>query len=184
MATAGQLAAYEVRVLGRDGGWRRTQWDVVADREAELMLGIGAQTDVEAPADEVARAPVGTWVRQGRTGALTGSDELYEMFGIPVGTPLTAVLIRSHVHPLDYPLVEQAWRTWLADSEAHAVRFRTVLPDGTTRHLESTGGRWPSAMAARARSAASRSTSRPACGLPRVGRRGLIPAESDRTRWA
>jgi hypothetical protein len=30
MATAGWLAGYEIRVLGRDGGWRRMQWDIVA----------------------------------------------------------------------------------------------------------------------------------------------------------
>ncbi len=139
MATAGQLASYEMRVLGRDGGWRRMQWDVVADRGTELMFGVGAQSVVGESADGVAGAPVGTWVRQGRAGTFTWSDELYAMFGIPVGTPLTDGLIRSRIHPQDYPLVEQVWRARLADSDAHCVHFRTILPDGTTRHLESTG---------------------------------------------
>jgi PAS domain S-box-containing protein len=139
MATAGWLSGYEIRVLGRDGGWRRLQCDVVADRGTELMFGVGAEIVVGASADGVARAPVGTWVRQGRAGTFTWSDELYAMFGIPVGTPLTDGLIRSRIHPRDYPLVEQVWRARLADSEAHGVRFRTILPDGTTRHLECTG---------------------------------------------
>ena len=139
MATEGWLAGYEVRVLGRDGGWRRMEWDIVADRGTELMFGVGAEIVVGESADGVARAPVGTWVRQGRAGTFTWSDELYAMFGIPVGTPLTDGLIRSRIHPQDYPLVEQVWRARLADSEAHGVHFRTILPDGTTRHLESTG---------------------------------------------
>ena len=139
MATAGQLAGYEIRVLGRDGGWRRMQCDIVADHGTELMFGVGAQIVVGESADGVARAPVGTWVRQGRAGTFAWSDELYAMFGIPLGTPLTDGLIRSRIHPRDYPLVEQVWRARLADSDAHGVRFRTVLPDGTTRHLECTG---------------------------------------------
>ncbi len=139
MATADWLAGYEIRVLGRDGGWRRMQWDIVADRGTELMFGVGAEIFVGESADGVARAPVGTWVWQGRAGAFTWSDEVYAMFGIPVGTPLTDGLIRSRIHPWDYPLVEQVWRARLADSEAHGVRFRTTLPDGTTRHLECIG---------------------------------------------
>ena len=139
MATAGQPAGYEIRVLGRDGGWHRIHCDTVADRGTELMFGVGAQIVVGEPADGVARAPVGTWVWQGRAGAFTWSDEVYAMFGIPVGTPLTDGLIRSRIHPSDYPLVEQVWRARLADGEAHGVRFRTILPDGTTRHLECTG---------------------------------------------
>ncbi len=139
MATEGWLAGYEIRVLGRDGGWRRMQWDIVADRGTELMFGVGAEIFVGESADGVARAPVGTWVWQGRAGAFTWSDEVYAMFGIPVGTPLTDELIRSRIHPWDYPLVEQVWRARLADSEAHGVRFRTTLPDGTTRHLECIG---------------------------------------------
>jgi PAS domain S-box-containing protein len=139
MATEGQLAGYEVRVLGRDGGWRRMRWDIVADRGTELMFGVGVEIFVGESADGVARAPVGTWVWQGRAGAFTWSDEVYAMFGIPVGTPLTDGLIRSRIHPWDYPLVEQVWRARLADSEAHGVRFRATLPDGTTRHLECIG---------------------------------------------
>ena len=136
----GGLAGYEIRVLGRNGSWRRMQWDIVADRGTELMFGVGAEIIVGESADGVARAPVGTWVRQGRAGTFTWSDELYAMYGIPVGTPLSDGLIRSRIHPWDYPLVEQVWRARLADSEAHGVHFRTTLPDGTTRHLECTGG--------------------------------------------
>jgi PAS domain-containing protein len=139
MGTVGRLAAYEIRVLGRDGDWRRIQWDVVADRGTELMFGVGAEIIIEGSADEVSRAPVGTWSWRGRRGTLTWSDEMYVMFGIPVGTPLTNGLIRSRIHPRDYPLVERVWRARLADSEAHGVHFRTILPDGTMRHLECTG---------------------------------------------
>jgi len=85
MATEGWLAGYEIRVLGRDGGWRRMQWDIVADRGTELMFGVGAEIFVGESADGVARTPVGTWVRRGRAGTFTWSDELYAMFGIRSG---------------------------------------------------------------------------------------------------
>lgn len=108
-ATAGRLAGYEVRVLGRDGGWLGLQWDVVVHRGAELMVGVGVQVVVGESSDGVARAGVGTWVRQGRAGTFTWSDELNAMFGLPVGTPITDALIRSRIHPEDYPLVGQVW---------------------------------------------------------------------------
>jgi PAS domain-containing protein len=113
------------------------QWDVVADRGAELMFGVGAQ--VGECADGGVRLLVGTWIWQVGQGTFTWSDELYAMFGIPVGTELTDALIRSRIDPRDLPLLDQVWRARLADDDAHGVRFRTLLPDGTTRHLECTG---------------------------------------------
>ncbi|MBW0088771.1 PAS domain-containing protein [Pseudonocardia sp. KRD-184] len=139
MTTAGTLEGYEMRVLGRDGGWRRMRWDMVADRETELVFSVGARIETGESVDGVARPLVGTWAWQGRAGTFTWSDELYDMFGLPIGTALTDALIRSRIHPQDHPLVEQVWRARLADGDAHGVRFRTVLPDGTTRHVECTG---------------------------------------------
>ena len=182
MATEGWLAGYEIRVLGRDGGWRRMQWDIVADRGTELMFGVGAEIVVGESADGVARAPVGTWVRQGRAGTFTWSDEVYAMFGIPVGTPLTDGLIRSRIHPWDYPLVEQVWRARLADGEAHGVRLsddpagRDDAPSGVHRAGDGSG-RWPRDYGPRHH---DRCHGR-AGGRPRVRGRGLSPKATSAT---
>ena len=139
MTASGRLAGREVRVLGRDGGWHRLMWDVVADHDAELMCGIGTRIEVGECADGRPRRLVGTWVRQGGAGTATWSEEMYTLFGIPLGTALTDALVMSRVAPGDRPLVEQVRQARLADGDAHGIRFRTLAPDGTTRRLESAG---------------------------------------------
>lgn len=139
MTASGGPAGHEVRVLGRDGGWHRLMWDVVADHDAELICGIGTPIDVGECPDGRSRRLVGTWVRRGGAGTTTWSDEMYTMFGIPVGTAVTDALVTSRIVPGDRPLVERAQQARLADGDAHGVRFRTLAPDGTTRHLECTG---------------------------------------------
>ena len=159
MGTAGRLAAYEIRVLGRDGDWRRIQWDVVADRGTERCSASARRSSLRGQPTR-RRPPVGTWSWRGPGGTFSWSDELYVMFGIPVGTPLTNGLIRSRIHPRDYPLAERVWQARLADSEAHGVHFRTILPDGM-HDLECTGRVVARGGGRRSRSAASRSMSRP-----------------------
>lgn len=137
MATSGRLTGHPVRVLGRDGGWRRRRWDVVADQGTELMCGVSEHGEAGVHPGGSDRRRVGTWVQQDR--AVTWSDEVYAMFGIPVGAALTGALVMSRVDPRDRALVTRVWRARLVDTESHGVQFRTLAADGTTRRLECTG---------------------------------------------
>jgi PAS domain-containing protein len=139
ITAGGGRTGREARRLCRDGRYRCVRYDLAADVGAELLYAVGVDVSDRRPPLEEARVPVGTWVRDVRACALTWSDELYAMNGLPVGTPLTDALVRSLVHEQDRPLVDGAWYASLVDSDAHTARFRALRPDGTVRHLESTG---------------------------------------------
>jgi PAS domain-containing protein len=131
--------SHEARRFCRDGCYRRVRWDLPGDLAAELLYAVGADISDRKPPVEEARVPVGTWVHDIRACTLTWSDELYAMYGLPVGAAVTDALIRSRIHEQDRPLVDGTWRAALVDGDAHWTRFRAVWPEGTVRHLDSTG---------------------------------------------
>jgi PAS domain S-box-containing protein len=131
-------AGYEMRLLCRDGNYRWTQWDTVSDPATELVYGYGVDITAGKPPLKESRVSVGTWTRDIDTGSVSWSDELYAIFGLPVG-PLTDEQIRARIHPEDHPLVEGAWRASLAAEDAHAANYRVVRPDGSIRLVHSTG---------------------------------------------
>jgi len=55
-------------------------------------------------------AKIGSWRLVENKKELYGSDETYEIYGIPKGTPLTFKLILSCIHPDDRSLISQYWR--------------------------------------------------------------------------
>ena len=69
------------------------------------------------------------------TNELTWSEQLYRIYDLEVGTPLTLELIRSRVHPEDRGLhdkiVEQA-RNGANDFEWH---YRLIMPDQSIKYL-------------------------------------------------
>jgi PAS domain S-box-containing protein len=133
------LVGYDVRRLCRDGSFRWIRWDMLADPATELLYGVGVDVTDQKPPTAGVRVSVGTWVRDVEDRRVAWSDELYGMYGLPVGTPLTDAVILSRIHPQDHPLVDGAWRASLADTDSHTARFRALRPDGTVRYLESTG---------------------------------------------
>jgi PAS domain S-box-containing protein len=142
MRAGGVRTGYEVRLLCRDGRYRWTRWDTVADQDAELLYGVGVDIGDQKPASELddERVVVGTWVRDVRARTLTWSDEMYGMFGIPPGSELTDDEVQARIHPQDRPLVEGAWRaSLLAGEDAHWADFRVIHSAGTVRYLHSAG---------------------------------------------
>jgi PAS domain S-box-containing protein len=137
MQTSDAPLGIHLRVLCRDGTWPWTRWQIVADPASELIYSIGEGTGEVSPGQ--GRAHVGTWVRDVEGGAVEWSDEVYEMFGLPVRTTLNDGLVSALIHPQDLPLVDGAWRASIADEDDHAAQFRVTRPDGTIRILRSTG---------------------------------------------
>lgn len=138
MQTGGVRTGVEVRMLCRDGAGLWTRWETVVDPTTELFYGVGVDISDEMPPVR-RRVHVGTWTRDTVGGTLAWSEELYGMFGIPVGTTLTDELIKTHIHPQDHPLVDGAWRASIDDEDTHSADFRITRPDGTIRTLHSTG---------------------------------------------
>jgi PAS domain S-box-containing protein len=69
------------------------------------------------------------------TDQITWSDELYRIFGIPRGTPVTLDLIRARVHPEDAHLVRDVIDQARQDGSDFEFEHRLLMADGSVKHL-------------------------------------------------
>ncbi|MBV9774445.1 MAG: PAS domain-containing protein [Gemmatimonadetes bacterium] len=134
----------EVRVLHVRSTWRY-------DAEGRRIGGAGTFQDVteQAAAEaEVARqrelleesqrlAHVGSWEFDLRTKAVTWSDELYRMAGVPkTDAPLTLASLCRIVHPDDFPHVKANVERAVATGEVIDQECRLIHPDGAMRLIQ------------------------------------------------
>jgi len=107
-----------------------------------LILGavIAERADAEerlAEAQEVAH--VGSWSWDIDSDRATWSAELYRLYGITEGTPMTYGSFLDTIHPDDRDRVRSAVDQALADTTPFAVDHQVVTPDGRVRWLHSRG---------------------------------------------
>ena len=67
------------------------------------------------------------------------SDEWYRIYGFDPELPLSRETVLQRVHPDDLENVIQQTEKALRERADHVLNFRIILPDGTVKHLESTG---------------------------------------------
>jgi PAS domain S-box-containing protein len=90
-------------------------------------------------AEAQAIAHVGSWEWDILTHRVTWSDELYRIYGLPIGAPAAYEAFVARIHPEDRASVEAVLARSLADGKAVEYEWRLVRPDGTTRHVQSRG---------------------------------------------
>jgi len=75
------------------------------------------------------------------TDEITWSDELYRIYEIEIGTPVTRQLIRTRVHPEDVSLVERMKMIHQAQGGADAFewQYRLLMPDHSIKFLHAVG---------------------------------------------
>lgn len=85
--------------------------------------------------EDMARAQsvgqIGSWRLDTREDVLTWSDEVYRIFGVPRGTPLTYRTFLDRVHPDDRDFVDERWQAALR-SEPYDIEHR-LLVDGQVK---------------------------------------------------
>ena len=81
----------------------------------------------------------GSWEWTLATNVVTWSDELYRIFGLPIGDPITFEALLGRVHPDDRSGVTQLIRDALTRCGRFVHSERIVRPDGSIRELESIG---------------------------------------------
>jgi PAS domain S-box-containing protein len=83
---------------------------------------------------------MGNWELDIKTNTLQWSDETYRIFGMtPDAVVPTYELFLEHVHPDDRSSVEAAVTQALETKETYSVDHRSLLPDGTVRHIHERG---------------------------------------------
>ncbi len=92
----------------------------------EAQAHAGAGFDFRK-AQELAR--IGLWCLPGHDEPMRCTEELYHIFGIPVGTPLSCEQLLERVHPNDRPFVEESWKE-ASGGKACDIEHRIVV-DGS-----------------------------------------------------
>jgi len=69
------------------------------------------------------------------TDEITWSEELYRIYEIEVGTPVTVELIRTRVHPEDTSLIEKMKIDQVTDGGSFDWQYRLLMPDRSIKYL-------------------------------------------------
>jgi signal transduction histidine kinase len=103
---------------------------VLSERE-QALVGL-------AEAQSLAR--LGSWEWDIPRDRVTWSDELYRLYDVePQPLPMTYRSLLDRIHPLDVEHVNQTVESAQATGLAFDIEHRLLLPDGTTRWLQSRG---------------------------------------------
>jgi PAS domain S-box-containing protein len=113
---------------------------VVGATLAEREAGRKALAQTASQLSEAqALAHIGSWEWDMRRDVVSWSDELYRLFGLPLGSPVTYSSYLDCIHPDDRALAESAVKQAYADRRPFAFEHRVVTADGTERLVSSRG---------------------------------------------
>ncbi|MBI3003966.1 MAG: PAS domain S-box protein [Ignavibacteriales bacterium] len=82
---------------------------------------------------------MGSWHWDVASNTVIWSDELYNIYGIKTGTPLTYEIFLDRVHPDDRARISAVVSEALKEQKPFRYEERIVRPDGTVRTLDSQG---------------------------------------------
>lgn len=126
-ASTRQQIEQEIRQLNAD-------LSRLVDRRTEELQRLHGRL-VEA--QEVAH--VGSWEWDVVNNSIWWSDELYRLYGLPPGDPITYEQYIECVHPDDRAMVQQTVARSAQTGEPFTFEHRNVRPDGTVRVLHARG---------------------------------------------
>lgn len=115
--------------------------DVTARKQAEAAKDLRSEEELrrsEAFLAEGQRLSVtGTFSWKVATDEMTWSEELYRIYELEVGVPVTLDLSRARVHPEDTGLIERLKMLDRAPDRGNAFewQYRLLMPDASTKYL-------------------------------------------------
>jgi PAS domain S-box-containing protein len=86
---------------------------------------------------------VGTWEMLLDTGEIVASDLALALLNIPPGTPMTIESFLPRIYPDDLPAFQASLQRSIHEGKSCELAWRTQLPDGSIRWLETRGERRP-----------------------------------------
>jgi diguanylate cyclase (GGDEF)-like protein/PAS domain S-box-containing protein len=133
-STAGDQV-YVVRVRGRtDSAGKPVELQgTIQDVTQHRMLERQLLEDRRRFEDAQRAARMGTWEWDSRTDRSTWSPMLYEMFGVPTGSPVTHQSFLGLVHPQDRAWLDDLLTKLARDRKAVDCEYRVIRPDGGVR---------------------------------------------------
>jgi PAS domain S-box-containing protein len=119
--------------------------DITALKEAEAAKDLRSEKELRRSEEFLAEAQrlslTGSFSWRVATDEITWSEQLYRIYEIEIGTPVTLELIRTRVHPEDVSLIEKMRvvdqaRAGGDDFEWH---WRLMMPDNSIKYLHAVG---------------------------------------------
>jgi PAS domain S-box-containing protein len=108
----------------------------LSEREtAEIAL----QSAHERLAEAQAIAQIGSWGWEIESGKVTWSDELYRIFGLPLGTDVDYASYRHRLHPDERERTRAVIETALEARAPFEMTHRVIRSDGSTRWIQGQG---------------------------------------------
>ena len=151
---SGQGFAMETRFLrarDRTYRWHLNRAVVLRNAEGKVIKFVGTSTDIddrkraeekllrsEAFLSEGQRlGQVGSYSWRPATDEITWSAELYRIYELEIGVPVTLELIRSRVHPEDVTLIEKMKMVDQAQEGGQHFewRYRLLMPDHSIKYM-------------------------------------------------
>ena len=140
--SGGRPMSYKVEARGsgaNESVWFLSRWSPI-ERDGRVIAALVVSSDVtrrEQLERDLARlSHVGSWEWNPATGAVTWSDELYEIYGVDRRTFVpTYESFLELVHPDDREFVEITTRAAYERGEPFSIDERIVRPDGRERVL-------------------------------------------------
>ncbi len=116
--------------------------DITARKQAEAAKDLRSREELRRSEAFLAEAQrlslTGSFSWKVATDAITWSEQLYRIYEIENGVPVTLDLIRTRVHPEDVSLLEKMRMIYQAGGggEAFEWQYRLLMPDHTIKYLD------------------------------------------------
>ena len=135
--TTSSRFGYEVRMLGRDGRYRRTRWNTKTIPQEQLLYTIGIEISDARTEDE--RVRVGSWEWRLPNDEFCWSSEMHDLLAITEGSAMPYEKFLQRIHREDRQRVNRELRTTLTSGEPYIDNFRIQRPNGTISWLHAAG---------------------------------------------
>ena len=112
---------------------RQRNYAALRQREEELRamshrLGVALES-----------SRIGVWEMDVSTDELKWDERIYNLYGLPLDTPVTGELWRAMVHPDDVDAIDQGMQQAIETQSSYTGRFRVTRPDGEIVHFRTVG---------------------------------------------
>jgi PAS domain S-box-containing protein len=141
----------EFRVVWPDGTfhWLATNGQMFFDEQGQPFRMVGFTSDITPRklAEEDLRrseaflaeaqhlSSIGSFAWHVATNQITWSEQLYRIYELETGAPVTLELIRTRVHPEDLTLYEKMVGQARNGGDDFEWQYRLLMPDGTIKYL-------------------------------------------------
>jgi PAS domain S-box-containing protein len=112
---------------------------VGATLEEQVSGGSDLREAARSLSEAQALAHIGSWRWDIASDRITWSDELYRIFGLEPGRPITYAEYVERIHPDDRAFVQETVRRAYSEGRPYAFEHRVQRPDGTVRTVSGRG---------------------------------------------